>query len=458
MESKRKMIINRFLFIIAKLKKKILSKIQFFFSSIFYISLPVFLYNSKNKFSANEAISFVLTINSPNNPLKIKFIQAIGKICAAERRMPIILNTDLVKKICADDIFNILCDDYKIVESIKNDYLVTELCNKGIFTHIFKNYTIFKALLAYDIIGGIRNKDDLLLKICSHSDLIRIFGCRYNASSRSDKYYGFFGKLIGAYEICKAVYAWSDLDKPKLLDLKDRHKGKRGFIICNGPSLIKTDFAKLNNEITIGTNGLYLNFDETGFKPTYYIVEDDLVAEDRKDDLNAIVGPVKLFAQRVAYCLKRNEDVIFLRHSPAGNPWADEQKRMKMTMPFSPDLSVASFGGNTVTYTCMQLAFHLGIREVYIIGADHNYKVPNRYDDRNTNENYVIESQEDDENHFNPNYFGKGFRWHNPKVHLIENAYHNAKIFFEHHGGKIYNATEGGCLEVFERVNFSDLF
>ncbi|MCP4219026.1 MAG: hypothetical protein GY765_30610, partial [bacterium] len=130
----------------------------------------------------------------------------------------------------------------------------------------------------------------------------------------------------------------------------------------------------------------YLKFDDMGFTPTYYIVEDNLVAEDRKDDINRIKGPIRLFASRLAYCLQRDNNTIFLNHSPDGNPWREEHSRLGMDMKFSEDASIATYGGDTVTFTALQIAYHLGLREVYLIGCDHDYKVPQRYADFNKDE------------------------------------------------------------------------
>lgn len=43
-------------------------------------------------------------------------------------------------------------------------------------------------------------------------------------------------------------------------------------------------------------------------------------------------------------------------------------------------------------------------------------------------------------------------------VHNIIDAYEVAKRYGELHNIHIYNATRGGYLEVFERVNFDELF
>ena len=45
----------------------------------------------------------------------------------------------------------------------------------------------------------------------------------------------------------------------KLKSLKDSHKGKRCFIIANGPSINSMDLSVLKNELTIGMNRIYLH-------------------------------------------------------------------------------------------------------------------------------------------------------------------------------------------------------
>lgn len=277
-----------------------------------------------------------------------------------------------------------------------------------------------------------------------------IFGSSYNAQNASDRY-GFFRRLWAVVAVVRGRYEWVKIDVPRLKALKNVHAGaKRAFIICNGPSLNQLDLTKLKNEITFGVNAIYINFDRMSFRPTYYVVEDNLVAEDRAKEIYKLSGITKLFPFKLAYCIKRDENTIFFNHCP------DDQAKLQYR--FSTDISDYTCGGSTVTYTCLQIAFYLGLREVYLIGADHNYQIPEEYAQRDHNENYIIESVEDDVNHFECSYFGKGYRWHNPKVHKMEISYQNAKMFYEANGGKIFNATKGGKLEVFDRVDYDSLF
>ena len=49
---------------------------------------------------------------------------------------------------------------------------------------------------------------------------------------------------------------------------KNLHKGKRGFIIGNGPSLKINDLDMPKNDISIASNKIYLAFNQTKWRPT----------------------------------------------------------------------------------------------------------------------------------------------------------------------------------------------
>ena len=76
-------------------------------------------------------------------------------------------------------------------------------------------------------------------------------------------------------------YLWVVLSGQKtesnqyLKELKDKYKGKRCFIIGNGPSLTKADLEMLQNEITFATNKIYQIFPQTNWRPTYYGMLDE---------------------------------------------------------------------------------------------------------------------------------------------------------------------------------------
>jgi hypothetical protein len=239
-------------------------------------------------------------------------------------------------------------------------------------------------------------------------------------------------------------------NEKKLVGLHNLHYGQRAFILGNGPSLNKCNLFKLRNELTFGVNNIFLNYGKMGFHPTYYIVEDNLIAEDRSDQINNYHGPeIKFFGNYLHYCIDDSPDVVWLNVRV-------NYKNYNGFPHFSKNAARMIWVGGTVSYICMQLAFYMGFKEVYLIGFDHTYKVPA---DAIVNEQKKeITSRSSDPNHFDPNYFGKGYRWHDPMIERMEMAYRRANIIFQTDQRQIYNATIGGHLNVFPRVNYDDLF
>lgn len=245
-------------------------------------------------------------------------------------------------------------------------------------------------------------------------------------------------------------FSWEGIqNRSRLRRLHNAYLNHRCFIIGGGPSLAETDLRPLANEITIGSNALFLIFDRMGFIPTFYTVEDNLVAEDRAEQINEITGTTKLFPRALSRFLCFDKNTIFLQFN---SKYSDN---LNFEFPeFSGRLNKCVYFGGTITYLNLQLAYYIGCREVYLLGVDHNYQLP---PDTDINEDKVIISKIEDVNHFHPDYFGPGFRWHNPKVHRMEKAYISAKKFAEKQGMKIYNATKNSKLEVFPRVSYESI-
>ena len=86
-----------------------------------------------------------------------------------------------------------------------------------------------------------------------------------------------------------------------------------------------------------------------------------------------------------------------------------------------------------------------------LIGVDHSFtsKGP---------AHQLVTSPGDDPNHFDPSYFGEGFRWQLPDLAQSEVAYRLARSQFQLAGREIVDATVGGKLDVFPKVNYNLLF
>ncbi len=235
-------------------------------------------------------------------------------------------------------------------------------------------------------------------------------------------------------------------NEARFLRHRDRHLGQRAFLLGNGPSLNECDLDLLRDEITIATNGIFLLQRQRGFTPTYYVVEDIFVAEDRADQINAFRGPTKFFSYGLDHCLRGGRDTIWTNviHRYGGYEGFPH---------FSTDALRRMWAGGTVSYICMQLAWYLGVQQLVLVGFDHSYVKP----EHTTTDGDDWTSGGDDPNHFDAGYFGEGYRWHDPMVDRMEQAYRRARGMFEAHDRRIVNATEGGHLEVFPRAAFASL-
>jgi hypothetical protein len=236
-------------------------------------------------------------------------------------------------------------------------------------------------------------------------------------------------------------HPWRRESVRRLTELKDIHKGKRAFIIGNGPSLKQTDLTKLRNEFTFGMNRIYVLFPELGFTTTYFCSINDLVIEQFSADILALPMP-KFLAWRSRRHFNPN---LPISHLPTFLYTSYTGPR------FSPDVRGRVWESATVTNVALQLAFHMGFEKVILIGVDHNFTSKGEA-------NKTIISQGDDPNHVSPNYFGKGVKWQLPDLDTSEIGYALARDAYQKAGREVLDATVGGKLTIFPKVDYNSLF
>ena len=72
--------------------------------------------------------------------------------------------------------------------------------------------------------------------------------------------------------------------------------------------------------------------------------------------------------------------------------------------------------------------------------------------------NKTVTSQGDDPNHFMPNYFGKGVKWQLPDLDTSEIGYMMARDAYQKNNREVLDATVGGKLNIFPKVEYNSLF
>lgn len=245
--------------------------------------------------------------------------------------------------------------------------------------------------------------------------------------------YKSFTNFVNAKDIKKRAKNGYDEKYAKLHKFKNLHKGKRCFIICTGPSLTLDDINMLKGEYTFGLNSITKLFDKTDWRPSYYVISDAAVYNSLRNDEAFKNIKRKFIANDIAKVEKTGDkDVVY---------YVDGYDCFKFghAVKFSDNAYVKVFAGGTVTYDAMQLAAYMGFNEVYLLGCDSDYSGAQKHFSEYWSDNSKLKDL-------------------NFSVSQLFESYKTAQKYCEIHELKIYNATRGGKLEVFPRVDFDSLF
>ena len=223
------------------------------------------------------------------------------------------------------------------------------------------------------------------------------------------------------------------LSRKRLRTCHNKYPGGKAVIVCNGPSLNQTDLAPLKDVYTFGLNKINLLFERSDFRPSCVVAVNKLVIEQNCEFFNATNLPIFIDSAGVGL-IQNRDNVTFLREGPEG---------------FARDCAMTVFQGYTVTYVAMQLAFHMGFREIGLVGCDHSFAASGPA-------NSTATSGAIDASHFDPNYFSNGAQWQLPDLIESERSYLLAKKVFSESGGRVINCTVGGKLELFPRMQLED--
>ena len=233
----------------------------------------------------------------------------------------------------------------------------------------------------------------------------------------------------------------------RLQSLKNIHKGKRCFLIGNGPSLNGHDLDLLQDEYTFGTNMVYKIFDQTKWRPSFHCVSDTIYASKLGVELSEkIKSPLFTTERTYRRMRKKPIDTTYIhtiqseRYKVRGNIYA--YCMIKATV-----LSLAA-----------EMAFHMGFKEIYLLGVD----CTNPHDKGgHFTDNYTTkEVAETDINRIKTRMKAKSLTTKQIGEHIIDRSlevYALLDDYAKKHDIKIYNATRGGNLEIFPRVKLEDV-
>lgn len=257
--------------------------------------------------------------------------------------------------------------------------------------------------------------------------------------------------LSGRFTIIKIIilyirFIFTKKDN-RIKKYKNAYQGRRCFIVGLGPSLSINDLEvlKKNGEICFAVNRIYELFNLTSWRPDFYYISDPTAATDE-----TVYSIEKMILNDgvVAFYSKNSFDnmpkeAISCRQldffSPLYNSKTLLLKKNYLKCKFSKDASKYIYDGMTCILSVIQLAYYMGFEQVILLGCDCGTSKGREYGEglKKRKKQYY-----DDENN----------RALIADYASLYNDMQKKQIKM-----RVFNATRGGKLEVFERVSLESV-
>lgn len=292
-------------------------------------------------------------------------------------------------------------------------------------------------------------------------------------------------------------------------DFHGKHSGERLFLLGNGPSIERTPLELLEDEFSMAMNKIDMVYDETSWRPTYYF---NVVKKHQKEHAKHSIRNVKMGMTSFISEDKRdfhpdvdNVNFVNCQTNVPADFLETAREGENLSNIWSDDASQVVYRIHSSVYAAMQLAAYMGFDEIYLLGCDlypvfspFPYRI---FQSASDPLDYVTGSREFEnykkfllengrpvrsfvnglsykllrtdpltdrlyrlyhrlgwveKTHFSPDYnpdmyYQVGENANLIRMHKALRAIGNSKGF------TVYNATYGGSLEVYERVDLEDV-
>jgi hypothetical protein len=272
--------------------------------------------------------------------------------------------------------------------------------------------------------------------------------------------YGFYqlsGKLSRRYSFFENKSLDNLLSKNS--EFKDVHKGQRGFVLGTGKSIRNQDLSFLKNETCLSLNLFYLHKLYSAIKPKYHIYSGHINHPSLSKELclgfykeiENNIGHSYFFTHRADFNFI-NTHGLFRKHKVI---YVDYSKKLDLIFVDGVDLSVPTFYVANVAIQALLIAIYMGFKEIYLLGLDHDWIM--EYIENESHYFYGVAEGVFNKRGTNKMYQIRDFEWILQMSAQIWNQYKKIKRFCDSKGIKIYNATAGGLLDVFPRVEYESI-
>lgn len=231
----------------------------------------------------------------------------------------------------------------------------------------------------------------------------------------------------------------------KIQALRDTHKGERCFVVGTGASLTYKDLERIKGEYSFSSNSIILAYPHTSWRPDCYGVVDAFGYETdiSKYSTEKLTDYAKEFIFLNAKIKKnaknsKENNIIHLLVNTA-NHRSNRLKKKQFLQ--EQELSICFYDCFTVTNMLLMCAMYMGFKEVYLLGVDCDYSGERMH----IEETLADQIRKKDASHLRP------------RPDRMIDGYQLMKKIAEKKHCIIYNATRGGKLEVFPRVDIEEI-
>ena len=248
------------------------------------------------------------------------------------------------------------------------------------------------------------------------------------------------------------------------INLKNKHKGEKCFILGSGPSIKDEDLKPLKNEIVFALNNFYVHDDfseiMSGDVEKYYMTapihppqtetEWKEWFSDMENNMPKYVNLIFGISNQINTAKRILDHYNLFEHNQKywfyGGININDYYNFKQR---DIDITRMTWKADTISIYSLIFALYMGFSEIYLLGMDHNYICNNesnyRFYQKGIHQNKEVERTIKDASRTKHLSFG------------LYKIFHQYELLSNNSNAKIYNISKNSLLDVFKYVTFKDV-